>query len=136
MTKRLAGLLVGASLALIVVAALLSFSGATLAGSMVPARDGLHRTHKMLEQQRDTNEHLTQRLKDLGTEEHVLETDPWVTKRILVESTTDEPREFEVNLEGQVSWIDRSGEMLRTPGTVIMPPMPPPPSTPKLSVIA
>lgn len=44
------------------------------------------------------------------------------TKRILVESPTDEPRELEVNFEVQVSWIDRSGQMLRTPGTVIMPP--------------
>ncbi len=44
------------------------------------------------------------------------------TKRILIESPTDEPRELQVNLEVQVSWVDRSGQVLRPPGSVPMPP--------------
>ena len=71
---------------LLVVAVLLTFSGATLAGSMVPARDGLHRTHNMLQRQRDRNEQLTRRLEELRLEEHSLETEPWLTKRILVDA--------------------------------------------------
>ena len=43
------------------------------------------------------------------------------TKRILVESPTDEPRQIEVNFVVQVSWLDREGQLLRQQGVIDLP---------------
>jgi hypothetical protein len=43
------------------------------------------------------------------------------TKRLIVQSPTDEPRESEVNLAVQVNWIDRRGGVLQE-GLVPIPP--------------
>ena len=44
------------------------------------------------------------------------------TKRLLVTSPTDEPRLSELFLEVQVSWTDRTGQILRAPDVVPIPP--------------
>lgn len=44
------------------------------------------------------------------------------TKRILVVSPTDEPRETEMRMEVQVSWVDRRGNVLRERAGVPIPP--------------
>ncbi len=43
------------------------------------------------------------------------------TKRILVESPTDEPRQFEVDFVVQVSWLDRNGQLLQQQGLLNLP---------------
>ena len=43
-------------------------------------------------------------------------------KRILVRSITGDPREVEVNLRVQVSWVDRQGRMLRNVEPIPLPP--------------
>ena len=43
------------------------------------------------------------------------------TKRVLVEDRYDDPRELQVNLQVEVSWIDRRGGELRPPGSVAVP---------------
>jgi len=73
------------ALRVLVVALLLVFSAATMAGSVVPARDGLHGTSAMLQAQRAENERLTQGIADLEGEEHALKFDVWLTLRILRE---------------------------------------------------
>jgi len=70
----------------LVVLFLASLSVATLAGSVVPARDGLHGTDAMLESQLAENERLEQRIAELASEEQALKTQPWLTQRILRES--------------------------------------------------
>lgn len=44
------------------------------------------------------------------------------TKRILVVSPTDEPRETEMTMQVQVSWVDRQGNVLRERAGVPIPP--------------
>ena len=44
------------------------------------------------------------------------------TKRILVVSPSDEPRETEINLQVQVRWVDRRGNVLRERSGVAIPP--------------
>jgi hypothetical protein len=83
------------------VALLLTFSCATLIGSVVPARDGLHRTQNRLDRQRDENERLTQRLGELADEEDALRTQPRVTKRIL--------REYGITDHGEIKVRPGSG---------------------------
>src|SRR5215813_3158184 len=43
------------------------------------------------------------------------------TKRVLVETATDEPRELQAGLQIQVSWVDRKGGVVRAPGAVPVP---------------
>lgn len=43
------------------------------------------------------------------------------TKRIVVESPTDEPREVEINFQAQVSWLDRRTNQTRELGAVPLP---------------
>lgn len=42
-------------------------------------------------------------------------------KRIVVESPTDEPRQFEVEFVVQVSWLDRQGQLLQQQGVIDLP---------------
>ena len=44
------------------------------------------------------------------------------TKRLVVSSPTDEPREVQVNLQVEVSWIDRRSNTIRRTATVPLPP--------------
>lgn len=44
------------------------------------------------------------------------------TKRVLVESPTDEPRDVELNMQVQVSWVDRQQNQSRDLGAVALPP--------------
>ncbi len=71
------------TLRVIVIVLLLTFSGATLVGSVVPARDGLHRTQEMLDRQIDENARSKERLEELDKEGTALRTDPWVNQRII-----------------------------------------------------
>ena len=43
------------------------------------------------------------------------------TKRLIVQSQTDEPREVEVNLSVEVSWVDRKGDLIQQ-GVIPLPP--------------
>lgn len=43
------------------------------------------------------------------------------TKRLVVESPTDEPREVELNFQAQVSWLDRRNNQTRELGAVPIP---------------
>lgn len=43
------------------------------------------------------------------------------TKRVLIESPTDEPRQLELNFQVEVSWIDRRGAPLQEPLSVPLP---------------
>jgi hypothetical protein len=43
------------------------------------------------------------------------------TKRVLVESRTDEPRELELTLKVQVTWADRKGDLIQQ-GVIPLPP--------------
>jgi hypothetical protein len=85
-------------LRIVVVALLLTFSCATLIGSVVPARDGLHRTQDRLDRQRDENERLTLRLEELTDEEDALRTQPRLTKRILRGFGITDPDEIRVRM--------------------------------------
>ena len=66
-----------------VILCLLVFSGVTLAGSVVPAKDGLHRTQKRLDDQIVENDALTDRLEHLDGYEGALRTDVWTNGRLL-----------------------------------------------------
>jgi hypothetical protein len=44
------------------------------------------------------------------------------TKKVIVEDTNDQPRETELNLVVQVSWVDRKGDLVRQPGDCPVPP--------------
>jgi hypothetical protein len=43
-------------------------------------------------------------------------------KRVLIETTNDDPRTVEMNLVVDVTWIDRRGDMIRGPTLVPLPP--------------
>lgn len=43
------------------------------------------------------------------------------TKRVLVETSTDEPRELQAGIQIQVSWVDRKGGVVRSPQAVPVP---------------
>jgi hypothetical protein len=47
------------------------------------------------------------------------------TKHVVVENRFDDPRGIEVNLQVEVSWIDRAGNVIRQSGAI---PLPPPPA--------
>ena len=66
-----------------IVALLLTLSTATLIGSVVPARDGLHRTQRMLDAKTAENDGLDDRLTEMAVEEDALENDVWLNQRIL-----------------------------------------------------
>ena len=44
------------------------------------------------------------------------------TKRVVAENAYDDPRELEVNLQVEVSWIDRQGSAIRAAACVELPP--------------
>ncbi len=44
------------------------------------------------------------------------------TKRVVAENSYDDPRELEVNLQVEVSWVDRQGSVLRETACVELPP--------------
>jgi hypothetical protein len=44
------------------------------------------------------------------------------TKRVVAENIYDDPRELEVNLQVEVSWIDRQGNQIRETACVELPP--------------
>jgi hypothetical protein len=44
------------------------------------------------------------------------------TKRVVAENAYDDPRELEVNLQVEVSWIDRQGSAIREKACVELPP--------------
>ncbi len=46
------------------------------------------------------------------------------TKRVVVESPSDDPREIDVNLRVQVRWVDRQGTLLGQSGPVLLVPEP------------
>ena len=79
-------------LRLSVVLGLLAFSGVTLATNVVPTRDDLRATRRMLEQQRDENETTRARIAELREDADALRHDPWVVRRVLREelNLTDE----------------------------------------------
>jgi hypothetical protein len=43
------------------------------------------------------------------------------TKRVLIETATDEPRELQAGMQIQVSWVDRKGGVVRSPQAVPVP---------------
>ena len=43
-------------------------------------------------------------------------------KRILVETPTDEGRDVQIDLQVQVSWLDRKGGLIRPEGAIVVPP--------------
>ncbi len=43
------------------------------------------------------------------------------TKRLTVETPTDEPRELEINFVCEVTWVDRRGELLQQQGVALPP---------------
>ncbi len=43
------------------------------------------------------------------------------TKRVLVENPTDEPRELELNMQVQVSWVDKRSQQTRDLGALPLP---------------
>ena len=46
------------------------------------------------------------------------------TKRVLVEDRFDDPREIQVNMQVEVDWIDRTGQVLRQGGAIPIPEAP------------
>lgn len=44
------------------------------------------------------------------------------TKRILVESPTDEPRQLDLNFAVTVTWVDRKGDLIQQMSPIPMPP--------------
>jgi len=44
------------------------------------------------------------------------------TRRVLIQSRSGDPREFETNLQVRVQWLDRQGQILRTAEPIPLPP--------------
>ncbi|HUT12009.1 MAG TPA: LptE family protein [Thermoguttaceae bacterium] len=44
------------------------------------------------------------------------------TKRVLIQSRSGDPREFETNLQVRVQWLDRQGQVFRTVEPIPLPP--------------
>ena len=72
-------------LRLVVVIGLLTFSGVTLASNVIPARDDVHATRRMLEEQERENEQTRQRIVELREDADALGEDAWVVDRAIRE---------------------------------------------------
>ena len=79
-------------LRLAVVVGLLTFSGISLATNVIPKRDDLRDTRRMLEEQQRENEASEERIELLQDEADALDGDPWAVRRAIREelNRTDE----------------------------------------------
>jgi len=84
-------------LRLAVVLGLLTFSGVTLASNVIPKRDDLRATRRLLQEQRDENEAMRLRTQELREEEEALTRNAWFVDRALREDLRRaHPREIMV----------------------------------------
>jgi cell division protein FtsB len=79
-------------LRLAVVVGLLTFSTVTLATNVIPKRDDLRDTQRMLDEQQRENEATEERIEELRDDADALLRDPWYLSRVLREelNRTDE----------------------------------------------
>lgn len=82
-------------LRLVVVLGLLTFSGVTLASNVIPKRDDLRATRRLLQEQRDENEAMRLRTQELREDARSLGENAWTVDRALREDLNRaHPREI------------------------------------------